>query len=124
MDPHPIEQPVELRARRRYIGTEEGTVKAGQIFRLPARVARQRIEAGLAELAAGPLNGPSETKPAEPSEKKFSGAETPGRLTGSALSAAPGSERTSISSAVGRASRRRKSSASGGPVTGNLTGIE
>jgi len=115
MDPHQIEQPVELRACRRYIGTEEGTVKAGQLFRLPWRIARRRIEAGLAELASGPPNGPSETKPAEPSEKKFSGAGTPGRSTDSASSAAPGKDAPQSASAGGRASRRRKSGTSSAP---------
>jgi len=115
MDPHQIEQPVELRARRRYIGTEEGTVKAGQLFRLPWRIARRRIEAGLAELASTGLAGPSETKPAEPSEKKSFGAETPGRSTDSASSAAPGTDAPPSASAGGRASRRRRSGTSSGP---------
>ena len=83
---------------------------AGQIFWATPTRARLLIDIGAAELVnqfAAPVIGPSETKPAEPAEKKSFPAVPDGRLTDSAPSIESGKAAPSSSLAEDRASREK-----------------
>lgn len=93
----------QIRIRKRAIIAEGagGTV----VFVTPSR-ARLLIDGGAADLVNA---GPSQTKPAGPSEKKFSAAAPAGPSTDSASSSEPGAVAQLFASVVDRVSRGRKS---------------
>lgn len=103
----------------------EGRIRpGGQVFWVTHDRARLLIEAGVVELVA-PVAGPSETKPAEPAEKKSSGTDPDTRSIDSPKSNAHGTVQSSSVSPADRVSapRRSRKSVSSGADTPGQSGL-
>ncbi|MFA6204494.1 MAG: hypothetical protein WC710_15050 [Gallionella sp.] len=101
----------QLRVKRKAIIAEGA---GGTIFWATPSRARLLIDAGACELMnanvpARPAIGPSETKPQEPAEKKFSAAAPAGPSTDSASSSQPGAVAQLFASVVDLVSPKHKS---------------
>lgn len=101
-----MQRTIEVEVTKSFIG-EEGHKQPRERMRVHEARARYLIEHGLARLIKPA--GPAETKPAEPGEKKSSGAPTTGPLTVSPSSSAPGQNQPSSSSEADPASTPNKS---------------
>lgn len=80
----------------------------GEIFWTDAVRAKWLVDERIAEPVGALAAGPSETKPAEPAEKKFSSADPAGPSTAGAASSAPGTAEPSSASPEAPASRPRR----------------
>lgn len=80
---------VQIRITQRVV-IAEGRQRTGTVLWVSADRARDMIDQRVAEAVGAGLPGPSETKPQDPSEKKFSGAAPAGPSTDSPRSSQPG----------------------------------
>lgn len=86
---------------------QSGSYRRNDVIWVNEQRARELIDAGVAAFIA-PVPGPSESKPAEPSEKKSSAAAPAGPSTASLKFNAPGTEAPSSASPADPVSPPRK----------------